>query len=460
MRHLSALDALFLHLESPDTPMHVGSLMLLERRPYAALRRHIKDRLHLAPLFTRRLGFMPLDLANPVWLDAGEIDLDYHIRRVKLPAPGNQARLQAAVAKLHEGMLDRERPLWQFTVIEGLEGGEVGLYARIHHAALDGLGGIAVAQALLDTEPRPKSAPAKGAPWKSRLPPSTARMLGAALRNTVSQFGSIARGAPAFLKAAGRAGAIALMTPKPRRSATLGPHTPLNVAIGPKRAFHAVRIPLAEAKEIARHFEVKLNDAVLAIVAGALRRQFAGNRALLSRAMIGAVPASLRAPGDASQANRVTMMLVGLATNVADPVKRLRAIHAAATRAKLLTGSMKEAIPTDMPSLGLPWLMSALRPLYRTAADGERLPAVANVVISSVPGPQTPLYLAGARVLAYFPVSIVTHGLALNVTIVSYDGSLDFGLVACPRALPRLAGFARHLAAEHRALLRLTRGKR
>ena len=461
MRHLSALDALFLQLETPDTPMHVGSLMRLEapkaprgkRGAYASIRRHVESRLHLAPVFSRRLAFMPLDLANPVWIDAPRLDLDHHIRCVRLLAPGSDAQLEAAVARLHEGMLDRERPLWEFTVIEGLAGGEVGFYAKIHHAALDGQGGIAVAQALLDTGPRTSSG-AKAPRREPRMAPSAARMVGAALRNTVAQYGRMVKAVPEAVKAVGRAGAVTLSAPALRkRGFALGPRTPLNGAIGPQRLFASLQIPLAEAKAVARRFDAKLNDVVLAVCAGALRRQFAKDKAALAKAMIGAVPASLRAPGDATQANYVTMMLVGLATDIEDPVKRLEAIKAASGRAKRLTGSMKAAIPTDLPSLGIPWLMAALVPAYRKAAQANRVPVLANVIVSNVPGPPMPLYLAGARVKSYYPVSAVAHGLALNITILSYDGSLDFGLVAAKRAMPGLRGFVRHLRASHAELL-------
>ena len=463
MKHLSALDALFLHLETPETPMHVGSLMVLEkprgararRGPYGAIREHVAKRMHLAPVFSRRLGFMPIDFANPVWLDAERVDLDYHIERLRLPAPGTEAQLEAAVARLHAGMLDRDRPLWKFTVIEGLESGEVGFYAKIHHAALDGQGGIAVAQALLDTERAPRSAPQAHKPV-SRMKPSAARMLGAALRNTVAQYGRIVKAVPGAVKAAGRAGAVALTSSQLRKKGiALGPRTRLNRAIGAPRSFVATQVPLDEAKAIARHFEVKLNEVLLAICAGALRRYFARDKAALGKAMIGAVPVSLRAPGDTTQANYVSMMLVSLATHIADPVKRMAAIAAASTRAKTLTGSMKGAIPTDMPSLGIPWLLAAITPLYRKAVAANRIPVVANVAISNVPGPQVPLYLAGAEMKAYFPVSIVTHGLALNITIVSYNGSLDFGLVACKETMPDLRQFARHLQAAHKELLRI-----
>ncbi len=465
MKHLSALDAVFLHLETPETPMHVGSLMLLDKppgrkKPYAAIRDHIARRMHLAPVFSRKLGFMPLDLANPVWLDAAGIDLDHHIRSLKLLAPGTDTQLEDAVAKLHEEVLDRSRPLWQFTVIEGLASGKVAFYAKIHHAALDGQGGIAVAQALLDPQPTPRRVAKNDAP-ASRNAPSTVSMLGAALRNTVSQYARLVKGVPEVVKAAARGSAVALSSAELRkRGITLGPRTPLNAAIGARRAFTTVQIPLAEAKAIARHFDAKLNDVVLATCAGALRRHFKGNKAALAKAMIGAIPVSLRAPGDTTQANYVSMKLVSLATHIADPAKRMAAIVAASTRAKTLTGSMKGAIPTDMPSLGIPWLMARITPLYRKAAGANRIPVIANLAISNVPGPQAPLYLAGAELRAYYPVSIVTHGLGLNVTIVSYHGSLDYGLVSARQSMPNLRQFARSLKRAHEELMTIAVKKR
>jgi len=218
--------------------------------------------------------------------------------------------------------------------------------------------------------------------------------------------------------------------------------------------FATVRIPLGEAKAIARHYEAKLNDAVLGICAGALRRQFARDRKALAKAMIAAVPVSLRAPGDTTAANDVTMMLVAIATHEPDARKRMAAIVAASSRAKRLTGSLRGAIPTDLPSLGIPWLMARLTPLYRGAIAAERIPVIANLAISNVPGPQMKLYLAGMEMTAYYPVSIVTHGLGLNVTIVSYNGSMDFGLVAANSAMPDLRRFARNLEAAHRELMK------
>ena len=458
MKHLSALDALFLQLETPDTPMHVGSLMLLDRPPsrrdpYAAIRAHIAKRLHLAPVFSRVLRFMPLDIASPLWVPAQRIDLDYHIQRVTLPTPGTQAQLEHAVERLHEGTLDRDRPLWQFTVIDGLKSGQIGFYAKIHHAALDGQGGIAVAQALLDGQPKPRAVPHAAAKNAAAMPPSAARMLGSALRNTVAQYGRILKAIPAVAQAAARTGAVALTVQPKKRGTPSAPRMRLNAAISAKRSFVALQIPLAEAKAIARHYDAKFNDAVLAICAGALRRHFAKEKMALGKAMVAAVPLSLRTPGDTAQENQVSMMLIGLATQIADPTRRMASIVAGSARAKQLAGGMKRAIHTDLPSLGIPWLMAAITPLYRKAVAAPRTPVFANVVISNVPGPQVPLYLAGAELTAYYPVSIVTHGLALNITIVSYNGSLDFGLVTCRKTMPELRQFAKHLKKAHKELL-------
>jgi hypothetical protein len=491
MHQLSALDALFLQIETPETPMHVGSLMLLKLPPkqrgsfYPKFRKLIAGRMHLAPLFARRLAFVPLDLANPVWIDGVAVDLAYHIRHLRLPKPGTRAQLEAAVARLHEGVLDRDRPLWEFTLIEGLDDGQAALYSKIHHAALDGQGGVALAQAVLDMTPEGRSLAPAGKKER-HLTPSTAKLLAAALRNSVAQYGRIIGAVPGAVRTAGallgasqakKAGApseqgsgmpaLAGVEPgmPPAKAArallkkipggiALGPRTALNVAIGAKRAFCTQRIALAEAKALARHFGAKLNDIVMAECAGALMRYLKRRyKALPAKPLIAAIPVSLRQPGDTTQSNQVTMMLVSLATHLTDARMRLAAILASSARAKALTGTMTGVVPTDLPSLGLPWLMSVVTPLYRLAVETNRIPVLANLVISNVPGPQQPLYLAGAQLTAYYPVSIVSHGLALNITIQSYDGWLDFGFIACAKNVPGMAHLADDLRAEHTTLM-------
>jgi diacylglycerol O-acyltransferase / wax synthase len=502
LNQLSALDALFLYLETPDTPMHVGSFTVLEKPRghrgsfYKKFRQHIAERMHLAPLFSRKLAFMPFDLANPIWLNADTIDLDWHMRAIKLPAPGSRVQLEAAIAKLHEGMMDRDRPLWQFTVIEGLASGEVAFYAKIHHAALDGQGGVALAQAILDVTPIPnKIEPSSTKKRQPSLPPSTANMISAALRLSVAQYGKILKAVPAALKSASTLGAAALSSSQAKKLGApteqlagiaefanglsklktsdtalqaakkllpkgikLGPRTPLNVAVSGTRAFMTARIPLTEAKALAKHFEVKLNDVILATCAGALRRYFATTPATLKKSMVCAVPVSLREAGDTSQNNQVSMMLIDLATNIADPVKRIQAIHKASMSSKTTAGVMKgvmSSATSDLPTLGIPWLMSVITPLYKTAVATNRIPVVANVVVSNVPGPPVPLYLAGAKMLEYYPVSIVTHGLALNITIHSYAGQMDYGLIAAKKEVPKLAKMVKAMHEAHHELMAL-----
>lgn len=507
MQHLSALDALFLYLETPETPMHVGSLFLLEKPKghrgsfYPNIRRLIESRMHLAPLFSRKLAFMPFDLANPIWVHDDNVDIDWHIRSMTLTKPGSTAQLEAAVAKLHEGMLDRDRPLWQFTIIEGLASGEVAFTSRMHHAGLDGQGGVALAQAVLDIEPKPAPPAQKKNSRETKrnvMPPSAAKMLSAAFRNSVAQYGKILKAGAGAVKSLG-AGAIALTSSQAKKMGApteqlsglanmaelagnvakiktsdtplqaakkllpvgmkLGPRTPLNVAITGKRSFATTQIPLSEAKALAKHFDVKLNDIILATVSGALRKFYADDKVILNKSMIGAVPASLRTPGDQTQnaqSNQVTMMLINMATNIADPAKRMAAIRDASSAAKSLTGSMKgamTAMTSDLPTLGIPWLMGIITPLYKTAVGTNRIPVVANLVISNVPGPPMPLYMAGAKLKSYYPVSIVTHGLALNITIHSYAGSLDYGFIAAKEQVPKLAHLIKCLMAAHQELV-------
>ena len=229
------------------------------------------------------------------------------------------------------------------------------------------------------------------------------------------------------------------------------------MAITNQRRFAARTVPLAEVKEIAKTAGVSLNDVVMATVSGALRDYFLGHRELPARSLSAAVPFSLRAAGDETANNQVSMAVMTLATDVADPLQRLKAIATASAATKALMGRVKTAIPTDFPMLAAPWLMSGLASLYGRSRLANVIPPVANLIISNVPGVQAQLYFAGAKILSYYPVSIPAHGMALNVTVESYNGRLDYGLIACRRALPDIAELADALLAEHRQLLQRVR---
>lgn len=447
MKPLSGLDALFLHLETPATPMHVGAVHLLQLPPgyrgdfVADVKRHVAKRLSLSPVFTRQLATMPLNFANPVWVRADKVDLDRHVVRVRLPRPGTQRQLEAVVARLHAKCMPRDRPLWAFHVIEGLQSGDLGFYTKIHHATLDGASGVALAQALLDVTPRPRKVAA--APKRPGEHPSLGDLVGTAVRATGKQGVQIVKQLPQLARALARllAGGGAGFG----RNLAFGPRTSFNGQIDAPRSFATASLPLARVKEVAAVHGATINEVVLTVIGGALRSYLDAHGGVPRKSLIAAIPVSLREAGNEEATTLATMTLASLATDVADPAARLVEVRAASAAAKAVMKQLKGAVPTDFPSLGLPWLLSAAAAVYGRFGVASRLPPIANLVVSNVPGPPIPFYLAGARLKTYWPVSIVEHGVGLNITLQSYAGSLDFGLIAARSALPDLHRVARGL---------------
>lgn len=467
MKQLSGLDATFLYLETPETPMHVGSLHLFDLPKgfkgdfFQKVKKHVGSRLHLSPLFRRKLALMPFELANPVWVIEDAVDLDYHVRQVLLPRPGTFKQLEASVGKLHASLIDRRRPLWEIYIIEGLNTGQVGFYFKIHHAAIDGAAGVAACLALLDSTPRARQVAPPPERSEDEHAFSAAELLQNALSNTVAQYAKLVNSLPQAVKS------ISSLVLPPRdakgkrqynwlKNLSLGPKTPLNVAVTDQRAFAAASIPLAEVKALAKHFSVTINDIVLALCGGALRHYLEKGRgeesSLPKKSLIAAVPVSLREPGDTETNNQVAMMLCNLATAQADPLKRLLIIQDSTNIAKESLGRLKPVLSTDLPSFGAPWFINGIASLYGRSKLADTLPPIANVVISNLPGPQIPLYLAGAKMATYYPLSIVVHGIALNITVISYNGALEFGFVACRDAIPDLNKIAKYLIKSHAEL--------
>lgn len=452
MKQLSGLDATFLYLETPEMPMHVGALHLFELpasykgRFVRDLRRHVARRLPVMPALRRRLWWMPLKFANPAWVDA-EPDLNVHVVEIRLPKGSATKELEARVGLLHPVLLDRTRPLWKFHVFEGLAPGEdgskrVALYTQLHHAAVDGQAAVALASVLLDVSATPRTIGIKPSARAKKYRLGLVEMLSGAVANQAQQLSQLVRTLPgtvgALSKAAGRAAARSRLVTGRSGSGNLAlaPRTSLNVSVSPARAFAAVSVPLAELRAIGRAHGATLNDMVLMLCSTALRRHFARHRALPRKSLIAAVPVSLREAGDATSDNQASITVVSLGTHIADPRKRLQHILAATAAMKAMMGSVKKVLPTDFPSFGLPWIMQAATRLYGRARVADRIPQLANVAISNVPGPSAPLYLAGARMLTNYPTSVVVHGMALNITVQSYDQSLDFGLMADAKAMP------------------------
>ena len=457
IRSLSGLDAGFLYIETPEAPMHVGALALFaypahEHGPLIEhVRAHLAGRLHLSGVLNQRLALMPFDLGHPIWVNADDIDLEHHVRHAKLPKPGSLAALEKLVAKLHAEPLDRSRPLWQFWIIEGLRDGSFALFTKVHHAALDGAAGVALAHALLDLGPSPRSVPAPS-DKEPKPPPGVRRKLGMLFTNTLAQYTKLAKSLPDIAQmASSGAGKLraALKAPTALVDRWLAPRTRFNVAIDATRTIATWSLPLPEFKSVAAMLDASLNDLLLTLCSGALRRYLKAQRELPKASLIAAIPVSLREQGDASANNQVTMLPCHLGTQFAEAEDRLAAVQAGMAELKQTTSTYKSLIPTDYPSLGAPWIVSGLAQLYAKSKLAERVPLPVNVIISNVPGSPIPLYLAGARMLAYHPISAITHGLALNITVQSYEKALDFGLVACARAVPDLAAVIDALAAEY-----------
>ena len=460
MRQLSGLDATFLYLETAQMPMHVGALHVLELpagskgRFVTALRKHMAQRLPLTPALRRKLWWMPLNLANPAWVDA-EPDLKQHIVEIKLAKGAGLPELEAEVARLHPVLLDRKKPLWKFHVFEGLAPGasglkRVGLYSQLHHAAVDGQAAVALANAILDVSPEPRAPDIKPSTRARIFRLGMSEMLRGVLGSQAQHVVGIIRELPATVGTLKDAAALAIRQSsllggsagRGPSNLTLAPRTALNVSVSAGRAFACVSLPLPELKALGRAHGATINDMVLTVCSTALRRYFATRRALPRKSLIAAVPISLREKGDTASNNQASMSLVSLGTHLSDPSKRLAHVMAATAAMKSSMGSVKSILPTDFPSLGVPWLIEAAGALYGRAKVAERIPLVANVVISNVPGPPVQLYMAGARMLSNYPTSIVAHGMALNITVQSYGPSLDFGLMADAAAMPDVRDLA------------------
>lgn len=468
MKSLSGLDATFLYIESAETPMHVGSLHLYELPKgfkgsfHKAVLAHIAQRLHLAPIFTRRLSFMPLDMGHPGWIEADAVRLTDHISKVK-GRSFSFCEVQTEVARLHGMLMDRSRPLWEFHIFENVQpppgathaGKLIAFYAKIHHAALDGKGGALFANAILDLSATPRKVPAPDNDLPQAVAePDTRTLVGAVLSNSLTQYVKLLRSLPVAASSLGSALAQEVLGRRNSDSGkpgtfsrfSLAPRTLFNVAITPERSIATLSLSFAECRTLAHDVGGSFNDMIMWLCATALRGYLAGHGGIPRKSLVAAMPVSLRDEGNQELNTQATMLLVDLGTRFANPVQRMAAIQASTARVKEAVSHLKSVLPTDYPSLLAPWLVGgvtkAAYKVYSATGLDKYLPMPANVIISNVPGPQVPLYLAGARMLTYYPLSAVTHSVALNITVQTYAGSVDFGLVADKHAIPDLQKLA------------------
>src|SRR5437764_5982780 len=495
-KKLSSMDASLRYRETPEMPMHVGSMAIF-RLPadykgdfFEEFRAMISSRLHVAPILKVRLEKTPLDIDHPSWVEDDQFDIDRHIFRASLPAPRDRATLERIVGWMHAKLLNRARPLWEFYVFEGMKDNEIGLYSKMHHACIDGGAGAALTNMIYDISPVPRNVepPAAQAKvgqeprdiaatlldsyqqlWTQPLDAAAARSIelprpgksdiGSILfDNTMYQIESAVKFAgniPGLLKSVSDVvGKIS--DPKSRDSlaSMMSPPTILNKSISSERSFAAVSIPLSRAKALARQSGGKLNDVVLALASGVVPRYLIEQGALPAKSLTAAVPISLREEGNTDSNNQVFGMICAIATNIEDPKARLAAIIAQSTKSKEMSHPLRALMPqvSNISMLGAPILVQILALLYSRSSLSDVLPPSANITVSNVPGPRQTLYAAGAELLHIFPVSISTHGIALNITVQSYRDQLDFGFISGANTIPHVQVLCDMLPGEFAAL--------
>ena len=451
MQQLSGLDAMFLYQELDNAPMHIAGLAIYDPSTtpdkfvrFKDILKTFEDRLHLSPVFRRRLVNVPLNLDHPYWIEDPNFDLEFHVRHIALPKPGDWRQLCIQVARLHARPLDLNRPLWEATVIEGLDNipgvpeGSYAVYTKTHHAAVDGARSVHIARSMLSADPdhRLPDSPLSLDSWKRYRAGLKRGGAGAPsdgqLRNVVEA-----------LKASYDSGAQLYGVAKRITRAWTGddnlllpflkvPTSSINTSVDGARRFVAQSWPFDRIKAVAKAFDGTVNYAVLAMFGGALRTYLQNHAELPEESLKAMVPVSVRAEGDVDSSNAVAAINADLGTNIQDPSRRFAAIRESTLAGKSLYADLSPG-EAQLFSLLLQTPGMLLMPLGLIS----RLPPF-NTVISNVPGIRETMYWNGARLDGSYPASIVMDGVAMNITLSTYDQNVDFGIIACRRSLPQV----------------------
>jgi diacylglycerol O-acyltransferase len=456
LRQLTSLDSQFLALESARQSGHVAGLAILDPSTTPGgsvacldIQNLIAERLPLLPPLRWRLAEVPLGLDFPYWVDDADFDLDFHVRELALPAPGNDAQLAEQVARIVSRPLDRARPLWELYLIHGLESGNVGMLTKIHHALIDGMSGAEIMGLLLDLSPEGRELPeppprepsrepsdlellARGVLGVPRYPLRLLRSLPSAVPNIEdTPFGTLP-GAGAL----GRLGGLAKRAVSgdgriPDRRRMVAPRTSFNGRISPHRRFSFGQLSLDDVKAVKNVHGCTVNDVIVSICAGSVRRWLVDHDELPAEPLVAQIPVSVRSDEQVgTYGNRIMLMSAPLFTDEADPVARLLKTHEALLEMKERHRALPAELLQDANNFIPPAVFSRAAQLtFRLSTNGTLGRPTWNLVISNVPGPQFPLYCAGARLEANYPVSVITDGMGLNITVMSYRGHLDFGIV-------------------------------
>ena len=459
LSRLSGMDAFFLSMEGTAWPQHTVGVMILDPAQaadfsYHKIKAHLQTRLPLMPRFRCRIQEVPMRLDRPIWVRDANFSIDAHVHHTAVPAPGGQRELAGMVGEILARPLNRNQPLWESWYVEGLADGRVAFIAKTHHAMVDGVSGAGLADVLCDISatPAPRAEPAvadlgtgtsvielfgRGVLTTLTSPPRVAQFLKAAISGAVTTISHLRRDNP---------------PPRPMSA----PRTSFNGVIGPRRGFAYGALPLADVKDVKNRLGVTVNDVILATVAGALRSYLLDRDELPEHPVLATVPMSTRSAEDIELGNMVQPMVASLATDIEDPVQRLQAIHRGMASVKELAEDMTRNSGMGLTDIAPPLLMNLVFRGYQAARLEQRLPLATNLIVSNVPGPPMPLYLAGAKIEHIFSAGPLNMGMGLNITVFSYDGHVDVGIQVDPALVDDEWGLMAGVSEELRRLVAAT----
>ncbi|HZA08513.1 wax ester/triacylglycerol synthase family O-acyltransferase [Mycobacterium sp.] len=444
MQRLSGLDASFLYLESAKQPLHVCSILELDTSTmpggytFDRMRDEMSLRAKGIPIFREKVLDSPFNLDHPVWVDDEDFDVDRHVHRIGVPAPGGRRELAEICGHIASLQLDRSRPLWETWVIEGVagtdagHGGRLAVMTKVHHAGVDGVSGANLMSVLCSTEPdAPPPDPVEGVGGANQFELAASGLLRFATR-PLQLANVLPTTAASVVETIRRAMSNQAMT-RPFRA----PQTAFNAKVSGHRNVAYAQLDLEDIKTVKNRFGVKVNDVVMALVAGVLRQFLLDRGELPEEPLVAMVPLSVREKSDRAGRNQVSGMFSSLETHIADPAERLRSIATANSTAKEHSSAISATLLQDWSQFAAPAVYGIAMRVYTSSRLTESRP-VHNLVVSNVPGPQMPLYFLGAEIRAMYPLGPIFHGSGLNITVMSLNGKLDVGIISCPELLPDL----------------------